>query len=121
LNPIHAQSEVRSVLFIVGSSPIRRNENNHIELRYEDLVESPEATLRRLLEFLGEPWDPGVLNYHHQKRNLEGESSATQVSEPLYKSAVGRWKRDLKSGDKEVVKRVAGTLLIELGYAKDFR
>jgi hypothetical protein len=93
---------------------------NYIELRYEDLVESPEATLRQLFAFLEEPWDPGVLNYHQQKRNLVGESSAAQVSKPLYKSAVGRWKRDLKSGDKEVVKKLAGNLLVELGYAKDF-
>jgi protein-tyrosine sulfotransferase len=95
--------------------------SNYIELRYEELVQRPEVTLRRLFTFLGELWDPRVLNYHHQKRNLAGESSAAQVSKPLYKSAVGRWKRNLKSDDKEVVKKVAGNLLVKLGYAKDFR
>ncbi len=38
-------------------------------LRYEDLTTQPEATLRPMFDFLGEPWDPSVLEYdrfeHH--------------------------------------------------------
>jgi hypothetical protein len=34
------------------------------EVRYEALVANPEPELRRLLEFLGEPWDDAVL--HHE-------------------------------------------------------
>lgn len=34
------------------------------EVRYEALVADPEPELRRLLDFLGEPWDDAVL--HHQ-------------------------------------------------------
>lgn len=91
-----------------------------MEIRYEDVVEHPEVTLRRLFDFIREPWDPAVLNYHQQKRNLAGESSADQVSQPIFKSAVGRWVRDLRPGDKEIVKEVTGDVLIELGYAEDF-
>jgi hypothetical protein len=32
-------------------------------VRYEDLTERAEPTVRRVLEFLGEPWEPGVLDY----------------------------------------------------------
>jgi hypothetical protein len=32
------------------------------ELRYEDLVREPETTLRRVLDFLHEPWDAAVLH-----------------------------------------------------------
>ncbi len=39
-------------------------------VRYEDLTEHPEACLRGMFEFLGEPWDPSVLDYdralHHR-------------------------------------------------------
>jgi len=90
----------------------------YIELRYEDIVQNPEPTLRGLFTALGEPWNPCVLEFHTKKRNLAGESSASQVSQKLYKSAVGRWKRDLTDEDKCVVKRISGDLLIELGYAK---
>ena len=91
----------------------------YMEVRYEDLVTQPVPVLQRLFAFIDEPWDPAVLNYHEQKRNLAGESSAEQVSKALYPSAAGRWQRDLKPPEKQVVKEVAGDLLIELGYAGD--
>ncbi len=93
---------------------------NYMELHYEDLVKNPESTLRILCEFIKEPWDSSVLNYYEHKCNLAGESSAQDVSKPLYKSAMQRWIRDLNPIDKGVVKEIAGALLIELGYTKDF-
>ncbi|UCD38051.1 MAG: sulfotransferase [Fidelibacterota bacterium] len=93
--------------------------DRYTEIRYEDIVINPEETLKKLFTFLVEPWDPIVLKYHEQKRDLAGESSASKVSLPLYSSALGRWQRDLKSKDKDAVKAAAGDLLIELGYAND--
>lgn len=95
------------------------SKRKYMEVHYEDMVENPEATLRKVFDFIQEPWDPSVLNYHQQKRNLAGESSAHQVSQPIYRAAVQRWRRDLKPSDKEILKKVAGKLLIELGYAKN--
>jgi len=92
---------------------------NYIEVRYEDLVESPEATLKHLFERINEPWDHTVLHYYNKMRDLACESSAEQVSKPLYKNAVSRWERDLKPQDKDIIKHVAGDLLLELGYVKD--
>lgn len=90
------------------------------ELKYEDVVRRPERTLRSLFEFLGEAWDDSVLRFHERtSRSLANESSAEQVSKPLYDTAVGRWLADLKPVDKEAVKAVAGDWLIELGYAHD--
>ena len=92
----------------------------YYEIKYEDIVERPEATLRALFAFVGEPWDGAVLRFHENKsRPLANESSAAQVAQPLYTSASGRWTQDLKPTDKEAVKLVAGDLLIELGYARD--
>lgn len=91
----------------------------YLEVRYEELVSKPEETLRPVFEFLGEPWDPVVLKFHEQKRNLAGESSAAQVSQELYQSAVARWQKDLKPEDKQAVKNTVGDLLVALGYATD--
>lgn len=33
-------------------------------LRYEDLVEAPEAQLQAVFAWLGEPWEPGVLDFN---------------------------------------------------------
>ena len=91
--------------------------SHYMELRYEALVTDPEPTLRSLFTFIGEPWHPEVLDYHRQKRDLAGESSAEQVSRKLYTTAVSRWRKDLKPADKAAVKDAAGDLLVELGYA----
>lgn len=99
-----------------GSMPSAQRK--YFEVRYEDIVQNPEPTLRRLFTALDEPWNPCVLEFHTKKRDLGEESSASQVSQKLYSSSVGRWKRDLADEDKKMVKEVAGDLLIELGYAK---
>ncbi len=91
----------------------------YMELRYEDIVGQPEETLRKLFAFIKEPWDPAVLEFHRRERNLAGESSAAQVSKPLYAASVGRWKKDLNPADKQVVKDVAGDLLVDLNYATE--
>lgn len=59
------------------------------ELRYEELVEHPEATLRRLLDFCGLAWDERVLNFHQSPRHANTASRA-QVQRPLYRSSIGR-------------------------------
>ncbi|MCB9655079.1 MAG: sulfotransferase [Deltaproteobacteria bacterium] len=103
-----------------GRTAAKNVEGCYFELRYEALVADPEPTLRGLFDFLREPWDAAVLRYHEDKqRNLAGESSATQVAKPIYATASGRWRRDLTVAQKAIVKEVAGSLLIELGYATD--
>ena len=89
------------------------------ELRYEDLVRDPEAALRPLFRFIDEPWDPRVLEFHKQRRNLAAESSAEQVCKGVYRSSMGRWERDLNAEQKQAVKHRAGRMLTELGYAED--
>lgn len=62
-----------------------------LELRYEDMVADTEGQARRLLDYLGLPWDPGCLNFHENKRIVR-TASAAQVRRPVYKSSVARWK-----------------------------
>lgn len=91
----------------------------YMELRYEDIVVQPERTLRELFSFIKEPWDPAVLEFYQRERNLASESSAAQVSKPLYAASIGRWEKDLSPSDKQAVKDVAGDLLVELNCAAD--
>lgn len=90
-----------------------------LEVRYEDLVTDPEATLRRLLAFVGEDWDPAVLAYHERPHNLAAESSAGAVVRPVTRAPAGRWQRDLAPRDRQAVREEIGALLVELGYAQD--
>ena len=62
-----------------------------LELRYEDLVVDTEGQARRLLDYLGLPWDPRCLSFHQNERVVK-TASAAQVRRPVYKSSVARWK-----------------------------
>ena len=64
-----------------------------LEVRYEDLVEEPEAQAKRMLEFVGEPWNESVLAFHEEKRRRYVTTpSYEDVTRPVYSSSVGRWK-----------------------------
>ncbi len=62
-----------------------------LEVNYEELVTDPQFQIRRLLAFLDLPFDPACLNFHRTARPVL-TSSVQQVRQPLYTSAVGRWK-----------------------------
>jgi len=71
------------------------NENSPIKIyrsQYEDLVENHEESIRKLLDYCELEWDASVLEFYKVKRNVQ-TASVVQVRQPLFKSAVGRWKK----------------------------
>ncbi len=58
---------------------------------YEQLVENPEAEIRRLLRHLDMPFEERCLRFHETQRHVRTASSE-QVRQPLYKSAVDHWR-----------------------------
>ena len=67
--------------------------NPWIEVRYEDSVADLTAVSRRVLEFLGLPWDDAVLRYHERAQQKHVHSPTYEsVTKPVYRSSVGRWR-----------------------------
>ncbi len=62
-----------------------------LDLRYEDMVADTETQARRVLEYVGLPWDDGCLEFHRNTRRVKTASLA-QVRKPIYKTSVARWK-----------------------------
>jgi tetratricopeptide (TPR) repeat protein len=62
-----------------------------LDVEYEQVVESPEIQLRKILDFIGLPFDPACLEFYKNER-IVFTSSAGQVSQPIYKSAKAKWK-----------------------------
>jgi tetratricopeptide (TPR) repeat protein len=62
------------------------------ELQYEELTADQEAVSRRLVDFCGLEWDERCLRFHETRRPVR-TASTLQVRRPMYRSAVGRWKR----------------------------
>jgi tetratricopeptide (TPR) repeat protein len=62
-----------------------------LDLRYEDTVADLEGQAKRLLEYVGLPWDPACLNFYQNKRAVS-TASVTQVRQPIYRTSIARWK-----------------------------
>ena len=58
---------------------------------YEDLVSSPEAQIRKLLEFCDLPFESSCVQFHETRRPARTVSSE-QVRRPLYRGALEHWR-----------------------------
>lgn len=63
-----------------------------LEIQYEKLVDDLEGEARRLIAHLDLPWADTCLNFHENDAAV-ATPSAAQVRRPIYKDAVGRWRR----------------------------
>jgi Sulfotransferase family len=63
-----------------------------LEVDYEAVVDDVEAEARRMLQFLGLPWNDSVLRFYETERPVRTASS-NQVRQPIYRSSAGRWRK----------------------------
>ena len=63
-----------------------------VEVDYEALIATPEPQVRRLIAAIGLEWDDACL---HPERNprIVKTASRWQARQPVYASAVNRWRR----------------------------
>ncbi len=66
-----------------------------LEVPYEGLVQDPELWTRRMLEFIGLPWDPACLQFHENERAVI-TASRWQVRQKINAASVGRWRKYAK-------------------------
>jgi hypothetical protein len=91
----------------------------YLMVRYEDLVRDTESMLRRICAFLGEPFDPQMLDYHHKARtqvplsSLAWHRSSVSPPDP---AKIDAWKRQLPASDQIIFAQIAGATLRTLGY-----
>jgi tetratricopeptide (TPR) repeat protein len=62
-----------------------------LEVPYEGLVQDPEAWTRRMLDFVGLPWDPQCLQFHRTERSVI-TASRWQVRQKVNTTSVARWR-----------------------------
>ena len=65
--------------------------SNFLEVDYEQVVEDIETQARRMLDFIGVPWNSDCLAFYETKRPVR-TASVNQVRKPVYKSSAGRWR-----------------------------
>jgi tetratricopeptide (TPR) repeat protein len=65
---------------------------SYTEVRYEEVVEHTEREARRLVAFCGLDWDPACLQFERNTAPV-ATASAVQVRQPIYRTAMERWRK----------------------------
>jgi len=84
-------------------------EKRYFELRYEDLVQQTEETLKPLFEFLKEPWDPVVLRFHEIKHDIVEWFE----QKPVHTERVDAWKKTFDPLLKLCIRLKTGNISVQ--------
>jgi hypothetical protein len=82
-------------------------------LPYEKLVASPKQTIMSLCKFLGEKYDPAMLNINSHN------SSESQQSKGIYSTAADNWKGRISNEEAWIAQKIAGKEMKRLGYQQE--
>ena len=93
-----------------------RHSENTTVYRYEDLVQAPEETMREVIEFVGETWDPEILQHAMSSgKNVGFGDWKTYAKKKIEQSSVNRWS-SLSPAMVSCAGNVINPTLIQLGY-----
>jgi hypothetical protein len=87
-------------------------------VRYEDLVTAPEEELRKVLAFLGLPYEPQVAEGYGNTEGIPGWEYPwkARALEPISSARVGLWRNELTTEQVGILERWGGAALRGLGY-----
>jgi hypothetical protein len=102
----------------------RLGPQRYLEVRYEDLVADNSKELRRVFEFIDEPWDPIVLDYDQLPHDVpdkyqafsEERRSGSGSSGAIYANRAGAHRRELGISLRVLTRVVDGPAMREWGY-----
>lgn len=98
-----------------------RNPERYIDLRYNDLLDEPAATLTRTFSFLGVDDSPETVRQCLAEASFEklsgGRSPGTERRDSLFRKGVnGDWKNHFDAATHDYVIRTAGPLMRRFGF-----
>lgn len=121
-------------LALTGAGMRWRNDPRYLEVFYEDLVRSPEATMRRVMAFVGELFDeawlaarladqsaqsgagPGSGMVAHTSAAISSGAAPPNAAGAIRTGSIGRWRRDLTPAEVAFIRERATRRLVDLGY-----
>lgn len=91
--------------------------DRYLEVRYESLVDRPESILKMVCAFLGESFEPDMLD--HTRLAIEsggGVDGHVEAQRPVTAESVGRWRTGMSGFEKKLADHLAGKELAALDY-----
>lgn len=94
-----------------------------LEVRYEDLVINLDGSIKRICAFLGEQFEPAMLDWSDQKKNIPDRERHihAKLDRPVSNDAVGVWKKKLSAFECFLIESCLHRDLSELGYELRFK
>lgn len=105
-----------------GRSWLKQNvpADQHIEMRYEDLVTAPEKTLKDVCDFLKITYEPGMLNFHVDAERYMIEEAASSfnqaATQPISEERIDKWQNRLNDDEIATIELVCQEEMEEFGY-----
>ncbi len=93
-----------------------------LTLRYEDLIEAPESTVRELCAFLEIDFHPSLMEHHLVAEKMNTQKPAYfrrhhhNVLNPLNQDALKKWQKELSTAEVELIEQIAGEYGASRGY-----
>ena len=86
-------------------------------LKYEDLILETERELRGVMDFLGRPFDPGMLSYNEKPASYHPTRENLHTYRQPDMRLADKWRRKLTQRQQAIIETVAGDTLRRVGYA----
>jgi len=112
------------------------DDDDYLEVRYEDLIDDTDSVLRRVCELIELDYDPVMLDYHEraserlqemagalpakkgrpEREAGERVAAHAMTTRPPDQERLAVWKREMSDAENAEFEEAAGYLLDELGY-----
>jgi hypothetical protein len=89
----------------------------YLELRYETLLDAPEATMRQVCAFLEEPYDPAMLRFVERPVYYPTDpTNMRNLNRDLITTNKFKWRATMAADEVAMVEAAVGPTLRVLGY-----
>jgi len=89
--------------------------NRILQVRYEDIKKDPAKEIKRMFDFAGISTSVDKISKIINNTNFNNYKDRGKGTDK-YKGVVGDWKNHFTEQDKELFNKIAGDLMIKLGY-----
>lgn len=100
---------------------VATSENHVFRFKYEDLIMNPAEILPQITTFLGEEYEPEMLNFHKSGEKYSNYATEdTLLKSPLQPQNAYKWRESMSQRNVRLVESVVGDMLPKMGYENRF-
>lgn len=90
--------------------------DNKITIRYEDLIDEPERTIKSICSTIGIDYEAGMLDFYKTSRNHAPDHHSELIFNPLNKNNKYKWKKNLTHREKKIYNIITRHYLKKYNY-----